>query len=574
MKNRTFWFLFVGILALGAFLRFYDIKNIPIGLYPDEAMNGSNAQEGLATGNFHVFYPENNGREGLFMNVQAISIAVFGPTPWALRLVSAVVGTLTILGVYLVTRELFPDPPPPVGFSDTSDGKKTGSSFSSRSRSIALIAAFFIATSYWHLNFSRIGFRAICLPLFASFGLYWMLKAMRTSRIGDWVLSGIMIGLGFQTYIAFRFMPFVVMVPGILYLLKNRKAQSADRKGIHCGPCAILLFIFVIFITALPIGIYFLNHPQAFSGRSPTDQPISVFSTPSPIVAFLKSNLQTLGMFFVRGDCNWRHNYACQPELHLIVAIFFVLGIWTGIRYLIHQRHEYTRFAIGTLFGWMVFMSLPETLTKERIPHALRSIGMIPPVMILAALGMWDILHLILNWLERQKSKYPAYHIQLHRIQREVGWLFVLLLLIIPLNTYYTYFLLWAGSKEAYFEFSTDYVHIGEYLNGIPDETPKYIIVNRGGVDVRGIPSSAQTIMYLTNTFVDQNRIKKNYHYITPDNLSAIPDLTGTNAIVTFLNGSDQETKKRIKENHPELQKQFAPEIGRASCRERVYVLV
>ena len=77
--------LILVILALGIFLRFYLITQIPPGLYPDEAANGNNATEALKTGAFKVFYPENNGREGLFINIQAASIWLFGEHAWALR---------------------------------------------------------------------------------------------------------------------------------------------------------------------------------------------------------------------------------------------------------------------------------------------------------------------------------------------------------------------------------------------------------------------------------------------------------------------------------------------------------
>jgi hypothetical protein len=55
---------FVAIVALGAFLRFYLITDLPPGLYRDEAMNGNNAIEAIHTGEFNAFYPENHGREG------------------------------------------------------------------------------------------------------------------------------------------------------------------------------------------------------------------------------------------------------------------------------------------------------------------------------------------------------------------------------------------------------------------------------------------------------------------------------------------------------------------------------
>src|SRR3990167_7170271 len=104
--KKEYWLL-IFIILIAAFLRLVNLPAAPPGLYPDEAMNGNNALEALATRDWQVFYPENNGREGLFINIQSFSIALFGNEPWALRLPSALFGILTVLGVYFLTRELF-----------------------------------------------------------------------------------------------------------------------------------------------------------------------------------------------------------------------------------------------------------------------------------------------------------------------------------------------------------------------------------------------------------------------------------------------------------------------------------
>src|SRR3989338_6017843 len=221
------------ILFLGVFFRFYGLSEIPPGLYPDEAMNGNNALEAITTGDFKWFYPENNGREGLFINIQALSIWLFGNEPWALRAVSALFGTLTILGIYFLTKELF--------------YKKE------RAELIALLAAFFLAASYWHLNFSRIGFRAITVPFFAAFGIYFLLKALRKGALSDTVLAGLSLGLGFYGYIAFRFIPLIAAVPiGAALLSWWRRRESGP-----CAPCVITLFLLITLAVVTPLGIYF-----------------------------------------------------------------------------------------------------------------------------------------------------------------------------------------------------------------------------------------------------------------------------------------------------------------------------
>lgn len=109
MKNKklvSVVFLLI-ILAIAAFFRLWQLDKIPPGLYPDVAMNGNDALDTLAANNFKLFYPENNGREGLFMWLIAFSFLIFGPSVWAIKIVAATFGILTVLGTYLLTKELF-----------------------------------------------------------------------------------------------------------------------------------------------------------------------------------------------------------------------------------------------------------------------------------------------------------------------------------------------------------------------------------------------------------------------------------------------------------------------------------
>ena len=88
--------LLFGILLLAAFLRLHQFTVLPPGFYVDESMYGNNAMEALETGHFHVFYPEDNGREGLYINLVAFSVKVFGNQPWAVRLPSVFFGVATV----------------------------------------------------------------------------------------------------------------------------------------------------------------------------------------------------------------------------------------------------------------------------------------------------------------------------------------------------------------------------------------------------------------------------------------------------------------------------------------------
>ena len=251
MKQSTKIWLLIGIIVLASFLRLYHITTTPPGLYPDEAMDGNNALEVIQTGHFKTFYTEDNGREGMYVNILVFFIKALGNKPWVVRLPAAVAGIFTVLGIYYLTAELF--------------GEEIG-----------LLAAFLLATSFWHINFSRIGFRAILAPLCLVWTSYWLTKAFgnkghetrdmeknsamshvssRMSLIYA-LFAGIIFGAGFYTYIAYRVSPLLLL----LFIPFYKKYPGFWKK--------FWFFVVVTFIVALPIGIYFLQHPGDFFGRT------------------------------------------------------------------------------------------------------------------------------------------------------------------------------------------------------------------------------------------------------------------------------------------------------------------
>ena len=72
-SKKTEKIVIFSILVIAAFFRLYQLDSIPPGIYPDEAINANDALKVLDSGKPQVFYPDNNGREGLFINLTALS---------------------------------------------------------------------------------------------------------------------------------------------------------------------------------------------------------------------------------------------------------------------------------------------------------------------------------------------------------------------------------------------------------------------------------------------------------------------------------------------------------------------
>ncbi|MEK7083113.1 MAG: hypothetical protein AAB972_02985, partial [Patescibacteria group bacterium] len=309
------------------------------------------------------------------------------------------------------------------------------------------------------------------------------------------------------------------------------------------------LSLIIVFLIALPIGVYFLRHPQDFIGRS---SQVSVFAAESPVKTFIESNIKTWGMLAVRGDCNWRHNYNCQPALVWPLASFFSVGLFVTIRDIFKRTYERSRTPF-VLLGWLIIMSIPATLTMEGLPHALRSIGMIPPVMILSAFGCWRLTRAILDWFERQKLRVPQKITQLTRLQKEIKTLIMLLLLLVPIFSYRSYFIFWANNVNTYDAFSTDLYHIGQYLRDKAKDITVYVVVNLNGNDVRGIPMPAQTVMFVTDTFRASEQMRQHIFYLRTDQLDKIRVEKGQKTMIVFLNGDDKKTVSTLQKNFPDF---------------------
>ncbi len=505
MPKQLRWLLLIGILIIATFLRFYHLTTIPGGLYPDEAMNGNNATEVAETGHFLPFYVEDNGREGLYINILAITLKIAPVTdrtePWIVRVPAAIAGVATVWGLYLLVGELLGD-------------------------AAGLFAAFLLSVSFWGIIFSRIGFRAILAPLFLVWALWLLIKAFRAKHGGDgdahatnggvgwWyaVLAGAVYAAGFYTYIAYRDTPVLFL----LFIPFFRKTPGFWKKT--------ALFIAATFIVSLPIGWYFVSHPGSFFGRTTE---IAVTAGTNPIHDFAVNIGKELFMFNWHGDYNWRQNVSGAPELFWPVGILFLLGIavsgislWKSWRSLRTKNPAHAAspepggmfppFALLLTFAWFAFGILPAAASDEGIPHALRSILALAPALIFAAIGgIWAF-----RLMTERLGWKPA-------IVKAIAAAF---LVFTAMGGYTEYFVTWARNPNVPGAFNADYVAIGNAMNALPAATPKYVIVNAGGVPARGIPVPAETVMFVTHSFTPADAAAKNIHYVVPSG----PNATGT----------------------------------------------
>src|SRR3989344_9557589 len=488
------WIIILLIIVVAAVFRLSGLSSIPPGLYPDEAMNGNNAIRALEFNDYKVFYLENNGREGLFINLQALSLKVFGYYIWALRIVSAIAGILTVLGLYLLAKQLF-------------------------NWQIASLSSYLMAIAFWHVNFSRIGFRAILAPMLLVWGFYFLWRGLSSTKFWNFAISGMFWGLGFYTYIAFRAVPLALILTLLAYWQTIKKGYEHNkylhpRNQIVRG---LALFLIIVILVALPIGYYFWSHPADFLGR--TGQ-LSIFASGSPLQALAQNTLKTLGMFNFIGDYNWRHNFSGQPILLWPVGVLFVIGFLRSWQKLFKRAktHGHLSSVQVLLLSWFFIGLAPTILSSEGLPHALRALIVAPVVFIWAGEGLWWIVDKIGDWYHaRDVHEFNIRRLWLRESSFAAVLTIIVLLASLTIAEYDKYFNKWARDSNTADAFAQNYVDIGERLNAMPQNVKKYVLVNTDGILVNDIPMPAQTVMFITDTYTPEKQSAKNIFYLTEE---------------------------------------------------------
>jgi hypothetical protein len=428
--------LLLAITLLAAFLRLHRIESLPPGDGHDPAFYGVDALA-ILQGERPVFLTTNFGREVLFSYLVAACFAALGPGTLAIHVTSAIIGILSAPAIYLAAEEML---------STEEEGL---------ARFGGLLTALVVAISYWHLNWSRYGVRAILVPLFAALILYFLWRGLRTGGRWAFVGCGFFLGCSMYTYQAARLLPLLVFL-GFVYIIWSRRSFSRDDL------VNLVLIFAVATVVFAPLGHYFVTHPGSFVQRVEQAFVLDAAQEPGGDAPTLLDHLiETLLMFSIRGDDEPYSNIPGRPALNPFLSVAFFSGI--GVSLLRIKRPLY-----AFLLTWLGLLSVPALLAQYG-PAAKRAIGALPAVAMLIAIGLlvpYDAL--------RRRTAY-----------RSTPWLKVVnpaLLVIIGAGLIYTgvvtyrdYFVVWARDPDLFTHFEMGLSAIGKHIGELPPEEQVYL---------------------------------------------------------------------------------------------------
>jgi 4-amino-4-deoxy-L-arabinose transferase-like glycosyltransferase len=428
--------LFIIIFAFG--LRVFAIDRTPAGLSHDEAYNGIAALEVL-NGQYRIFYEINKGIEPLIIWLEGLSFKVLGVGPVQLRWVNVIAGLLTVVLAFPLTARLF-------------------------NRRIAILAMAGLAVSFWAVFVSRLTLRAVLLPplLLVTLYFFWLALTPRLSSQTSspkptllyFALSGLLAGVTMYTYLSSRFVP-LILITFFGYQLICKKLSRQHWLG-------ALLFVSTWAVVFLPLATYYWENSESFIRRSSqvTTLPYLLEGEFEPV---LRNTLRTAGMFTVRGDTTDRYNLNQRPVFDWLNGLLFYLGLAFLIWRLI--RSFRTTPASVLLLSSLFFMLLPDFVTDDS-PHFLRTIGALPLVYMIWAVGADAVLRRVEHWAAAGRTPLST----LMPVRLPIA-LVVILLLFTAIYTGYDYFFRWHNSESAREIYGADIAEIAHYLKTSSSDT-------------------------------------------------------------------------------------------------------
>lgn len=389
MKKKIILFL---IILIAFVLRVWKINDFPAGLNADEAAIGYNAYSLIQTGkdefghpwpiNFQSF---NDFKPGLYFYLVLPFVKIFDLNELSVRLPSVILGTLTVLLIYLLVKELVHHESTQIAENHTNYWP--------------VVASLILAISPWHLHFSRGGWESNASVFFLVFGVFAFIKSLSKNW---WIFPSVFsLILAMYTYHSARVLV-PLLVVGLLVLYFNKIFKQITTKF-------LLLSIVLSILFVIPLGITLLNKDTSsrfsgvgiFADQGPlwrANQERGQHKNPNGLFPKILHNkyLEYSFLFvdnylrhfsgnylFISGDEIQRNRIPDMGQMYLIEFPLLILGLY----FLIKKKPSGWVF----ILWWLAIAPVASSLTFQS-PHAIRSLNMVIPLIMVTSYGLIETI--------------------------------------------------------------------------------------------------------------------------------------------------------------------------------------
>lgn len=368
-KKYNYKLYLIAILILAAFLRFYQLGEMPKGVTVDEAAIGYNAYAIFTTRRDEwlnklpiSFRSFGDYKAPLAIYLVSPFVYFFGSTAFAIRLPFTLMSLVAILAFYLLVRELF---------------------YQQKNREIlALLAAFILTVSPWHIHFSRIGYEAGIALTLSIVCLYLLYLFRRKNEL--WLLLGAALAavLGFYTYHSVK-----LSLPLLLIFWLNQNwsfFKKYFKKFLIASIFAIVLLLPFIYDSFFKEGMA-RSESILFALNLPASE--ILLEMGKNTLSYLKID------FLIFGENNQiaRHSDGAFGVLDFISFILIVVFILRVIlKLLTNKRPILDKISLLAIF-WIISALIP-AIISEGTSHHVRGFNALPGFILLVTISLEQVL--------------------------------------------------------------------------------------------------------------------------------------------------------------------------------------
>ena len=360
--------VFTGLafMILSFAIRAFNSRTIPIVLSGDEASSGLFSLNFLNGNMDNIFVTGWFSFPSFHNFLQSLSITLFSQTTQALRLLSAFSGALTVVIVFFVGRAMF--------------GALTG-----------ILSALFLTCLHLHLNFSRIGLNNIWDGFFITLvvGCLWI--GWQHNKRAAYIVAGFGLGLSQYFYTSSRVL--VLIIP--LWLLTS---GICDRDRLRKAIPNLLLMFWTTLIVVLPLGWFFIKHPEEFMAPMNRVGILGEWMTQTMLqtgqskITIILKQLWLAVLGYVELPLRAWYEPGV-PALRSIPSILFMLGI---LFMLLHPKDSRNQLIVYWLGGITLAVGL-----SESTPAAQRFVAASPAIALMVGFCLKRIGDIVLRFLPK-----------------------------------------------------------------------------------------------------------------------------------------------------------------------------
>lgn len=388
MRNKYSLLFCLLFLILGLLLRVYVLGAVPPGLTNDEADIGYDAYSLLLTGHdqwnkaipLTSFQGFGDYRLPLYTYLVVPMVMIFDLNALAVRLPSAIFGTVSILLVYLVVLRLF-------------------SKSNVNAQITALSAMFFMAVSPWAIGLSRIGIESNVGITFFLAGLLLFLYGLQKKYL--FLCSFLLFGFTLYTYTSYTLFTPVALLVLLVFFKDQLKKQ---KKQIVLGMVIFLILTIPLFAFRSTAGVRVsqvsfinsqdniglmavLNDMRGSCSQNFPDILCKIFLNKQLLFAntFIRNYINhfSFSFLFLNGSSTQYSILPPRSLFYIIEGVFLLIGLYACVKKKIKAS-----VLVMVLF---LVSPLPDSITGEG--HYSRAANMMPFMFIIEGVGasfLWE----------------------------------------------------------------------------------------------------------------------------------------------------------------------------------------